>query len=178
MYDRCESGKNKTHTFSKKRVQIYFLPAIIVLPLCSLSLELFQPLATWTEVWQAIPGVSKWVMATIDEVILSNSLEDHRTSVVCLPPQCAMRTLSPLRRGDESAGKRSHINRSSSTERVRLLQPLLPHPPKRWWPATYSRSKIPESCPGEKVVQDDHFETEPRANMPRGLFMSLDLKDA
>ncbi len=34
----------------------------------------------------------------------------------------------PPRRGDESAGKRSHRNRSSSPERVRLLQPLLPRP--------------------------------------------------
>ncbi len=26
-----------------------------------------------------------------------------------------------------------------------------------------------ESCPGKKVVQDDHFETDPLVNMPRGL---------
>ncbi len=37
---------------------------------------------------------------------------------------------SPPRRGDESAGKRSHINRSSRLERVKLLQPLLPRPQK------------------------------------------------
>ncbi len=43
---------------------------------------------------------------------------------------------------------------------------------------TYSRFQIPESRPDEKVVQDDHFETDPRANMPRVWFMSLDLKDA
>ncbi len=34
---------------------------------------------------------------------------------------------------------------------------------------TYSRFQIPESRSDEKVVQDDHFETDPRANMPRGL---------
>ncbi len=33
--------------------------------LCSQSLELFHPLATWAEDWQAIPGVSEWVMAMI-----------------------------------------------------------------------------------------------------------------
>ncbi len=33
-------------------------------------------------------------------------------------------------RGDDVAGKRSHRNGSSSSERVRLLQPLLPHPRK------------------------------------------------
>ncbi len=37
---------------------------------------------------------------------------------------------SPPHRGDESAGKRSHKNCSSSPERVRLLQPLLPRPQK------------------------------------------------
>ncbi len=42
--------------------------------------------------------------------------------------------------------------------------------PKRRRLATYSRSQTPELCPDEKVVQDDHFETDPLANMPRGLF--------
>ncbi len=69
---------------------------------------------------------------------------------------------------DESAGKRSHRIRSSSPARVRLLQPLLPRPQKRRWPA-YSRSQTPELRPDEKVIQDDHFETDPLANMPRGL---------
>ncbi len=35
--------------------------------------------------------------------------------------------------------------------------------------ATYSRSQTPELRPDEKVVQDDHFETDPPANIPRGL---------
>ncbi len=73
-----------------------------------------------------------------------------------------------LCRGDESAGKRSHRNRSSSPERVRLLEPLLPRSQKRRWPATYSRSQT-ELRPDEKVVQDDRFKTDPLANMPRGL---------
>ncbi len=60
-------------------------------------------------------------------------------------------------------------NRSSSPERVRLLQPLLPRPQKRRRPTTYSRSQTPELSPDEKVVQDDHLETDPLANMPRGL---------
>ncbi len=34
---------------------------------------------------------------------------------------------------------------------------------------TYSRSQTPELRPDEKVLQDDHFETDPPANMPRGL---------
>ncbi len=76
---------------------------------------------------------------------------------------------SPLRKGDESAGKRSHINRTSRPERVRLLQPLLPHPQTRRRPATYSRSQDSWITPCWMVVQDDHFETDPPANMTRGL---------
>ncbi len=75
----------------------------------------------------------------------------------------------PPRRGDESAAKRSHINRSSSPERVRLLQPLFPRSQKRQRLAICSRSHTSELRPDEKVVQDDHFETDPPTNMPRGL---------
>ncbi len=37
------------------------------------------------------------------------------------------------------------------------------------WPAIFSRSQTPELRLEEKVVQDDHFETDPPANMPREL---------
>ncbi len=76
---------------------------------------------------------------------------------------------SPPSKGDDSTVKISHRNRSSSPDRVRLLQPLLPRPQKRRWPVTYSRSQTPESHPGKKVVQDDHIEADPLANMPRVL---------
>ncbi len=97
-----------------------------------------------------------------------------RTKTTALP-RCARHHSAqrehsgPPCRGDESAGKRSHRNRSYSPERVRLLQPLLTRPQKRWRPATYSRSQTPELRPDEEVVQDDHFETDPPANMPKGL---------
>ncbi len=105
---------------------------------------------------------------------LSSHPSPIRTKTTALP-RCARHHSAqrersgPPCRGDESAGKRSHRNCSSSPERVRLLQPLLPRPQKRRQPATYSRSQTPELCPDEKVVQDDHFETDPPANMPRGL---------
>ncbi len=105
---------------------------------------------------------------------LSSPIRSKTTAFpLCARHHSAQRECSsPLRRGDESAGKRSHRNHSSSPERVRLLQPLLPCPQKRRWPATYSRSiysRSPESRTDEKVIQDDHFETDPHANMPRGL---------
>ncbi len=55
-------------------------------------------------------------------------------SKTTLLPRCARQhsakreRSSPPCRGDESAGKRSHRNHSSSPERVRLLQPQLPRP--------------------------------------------------
>ncbi len=49
----------------QKESRFHLLPTINVLPLGSQSLELFQPLATQSEPWQAIPGVSEWVMTMI-----------------------------------------------------------------------------------------------------------------
>ncbi len=74
-------------------------------------------------------------------------------------------------RGDDVAGKRSHRNGSSSFERVRLLQPLLPRPQKGWRPPAHPRSQTPESCPHETAVQDDHAEADPLADSHRGLVL-------
>ncbi len=71
--------------------------------------------------------------------------------------------------GNDEVKMRLYTPIRSSPEIVRLLQPLLPRPQKRRRPVTYSRSQTPEIPPDEKVVQDDHFETYPNANMPRGL---------
>ncbi len=81
--------------------------------------------------------------------------------------------ITPPCRGDESAG-------IGATEIVPPAQSesdfysryfLVPKKKekKRLWPANYSRSQTPELRPDEKVVQGDHFETDPLANMPRGL---------
>ncbi len=63
MSNRCDSRQNKTQTFKKSKLR--FLPPISILPLCSQSAQPFQPLATQAEAWQAIPGVSVWVMNTV-----------------------------------------------------------------------------------------------------------------
>ncbi len=74
-------------------------------------------------------------------------------------------------RGDDVAGKRSHRNGSSSFERVRLLQPLLPRPQKGWRPPAHPRSQTPESHPHETAIQDDHAEADPLADSHRGLVL-------
>ncbi len=74
-------------------------------------------------------------------------------------------------RGDDVAGKRSHRKGSSSLERVRLLQPLLPRPQKGWRPPAHPRSQTPESRPHEKIVQVDHAEADPLADSHRGLVL-------
>ncbi len=53
------------HIHFQKESKYIFLPTISILPLCSQSAQLFQPLATRAEAWQAIPGVSAWVMTTV-----------------------------------------------------------------------------------------------------------------
>ncbi len=166
--DRCNNGLNKK---CQKESKYPLLPTISVLPLCSQSLETIQPLATRAEAWQAISGVSEWIMATIRRgYSLQFAQRPPLPLLRCGRHHSAQRgRSSPARRGDESAGKGSHRSHSSSPERVRLLQLLLPHPQKRRWPATYSRSQTPESRPDKKVVQDDHTETDPLENTPRGL---------
>ncbi len=139
----CDSGQNKTHTFSKESKNLV-LPTISVLPRCvSMGNDY---------------GKTRLYSIRSKTTALPRCARHHSAQRGCPSP--------PLR-GDECAGKRSHRNRSSSPERVRLLQPLLPCPQKR--PVTYSRSQTPELRPEEKVVQDDYFETDPLANMPRGL---------
>ncbi len=60
--DRCDKIK---HIHFQKESKSLSLPTISVLPLFSLFLQPFQPLATWAEPWQTIPGVSAWVMTTV-----------------------------------------------------------------------------------------------------------------
>ncbi len=71
----------------------------------------------------------------------------------------------------ELVGERSRRNGFPSSERVRLLQPLLLHPQEGWWSKTHSRFQTSESRPYETAVQDDYIEADHLANMPRGLVL-------
>ncbi len=163
---RCDSGKNKTQTFSKKKKSNFPLPSLTsALPPCSRPLEFIQPLATRAEAWQAIPGVSEWVMGIIKR---GYSLQFARR-----PPRFSG-VVSTSVHGENARvlrSKRSHRNGSSSFERVRLLQPLLPRPQKGWRPPAHPRSQTPESRPHETAVQDDHAEADPLADSHRGLVL-------
>ncbi len=65
---RCPTAviadKIKRMHFQKESKSI-FLPTISVLPLCSQSSQPFQPLATWVEAWQAIPGGHPCRLSTV-----------------------------------------------------------------------------------------------------------------
>ncbi len=158
------------HIHFQKETKNHFLPTISVLNLCSQSAQPFQPLAIWE---RGLAGHPQCINVGNDygKTRLYNPIRLKTTTLPrCARHHSAQRERSgPPRRGDESAGKRSHRNHYSSPERVRLLQPLLPCPQKRQQPATYSRSQTPELRPDEKIIQDDHFETDSPANMPRGL---------
>ncbi len=59
-------GKIK-HKHSQKESK-FPLPCLTsTLPPCSRSLEFIQPLAMQAEAWQAIPGMSEWVMGIIKQ---------------------------------------------------------------------------------------------------------------
>ncbi len=62
---RCY-GKEIKHKFIQEE-STFPLPLITSLrpSLGGLPLETIQPLATWAEAWQAIPGVSDWVLGII-----------------------------------------------------------------------------------------------------------------
>ncbi|KAL0149536.1 hypothetical protein M9458_055063, partial [Cirrhinus mrigala] len=77
----------------------------------------------------------------------------------------------PTLRGDEFAGKGHCGSSSSSPERVRILQPLLPRPQEGWRPAAHPRSETLESGPHETAIQDDHIEADPLTHTPRGLVL-------
>ncbi len=53
------------HKHSQKKSSFPLPSLTSALPPCSRPLEFIQPLATWAEAWQAIPGVSEWVMGII-----------------------------------------------------------------------------------------------------------------
>ncbi len=160
------------HKHSRKESNFPLPSLTSALPPCSRPLEFIQPLATRAEAWQAIPGVSDWVMGIIKQ---GYSLQFARR-----PPAFQRhglhlgagreRSRSTLR-GDDVAGKRSHRNGPASSERVRLLQPLLPRPQEGWRPPAHPRSQLPESRPHETAVQDDHAEADPLADSHRGLVL-------
>ncbi len=175
---RCDSGKNKSQTFSKREQFSSSVPHE-----CPASV---QPA---TRVYPTPCHTGR-------------GLAGHPRSVRVGYGDNKMRLFTPIRsktpafqqrglhlgagrersrsalRGDNVAGKRSHRNGSSSFERVRLLQPLLPRPQKGWQPPAHPRSQTPESRPHERAVQDDHAEADPLTDSHRDWFCSLDLKDA
>ncbi len=160
------------HKHSQKESNFPLPSLTSALPPCSRPLEFIQPLATRAEAWQAIPGVSEWVMGDnktrLFTPIRSKTPAIQRRGLhLGAGRECSLSAL----RGDDAAGKRSHRNGFFSFERVRLLQPLLPHPQKGWRPPAHPRSQTPESRPHETAVQDDHAEADPLADSHRRLVL-------
>ncbi len=158
------------HIHFQKESKNIFLSTISVLPLCSQSAQSFQPLAMWAEPWQAIPGVSMWVITTVRR---GYTLQFTRR-----PPRFRG-VLTTTVRSENAQVVRAEVRNLLEKGAIEIippaqsesgfLQPLLPRPQKRRRPVTYSKSQTPELRPDEKVFQDDNFETGPPANIPRGL---------
>ncbi len=62
------------HKHSQKESNFPLPSLTSALPPCSRPLEFIQPLATRAEAWQAIPGVSEWVMGIIRPVAIVDIL--------------------------------------------------------------------------------------------------------
>ncbi len=150
------------HKHSQKESNFPLPSLTSALPPCSRPLEFIQPLATWAEAWQAIPGVSEWVMGIIKR---GYSLQFARR-----PPRFSGMVSTSVQ-GENARVLRSEVMSESESERVRLLQPLLPRPQKGWRPPAHPRSQTPESRPHETAVQDDHAEADPLADSHRGLVL-------
>ncbi len=164
---RCESRQNKTHTFSKreqKSFSAYHKHPALMEQVCT-------TVSTPCHAGRGLAGHPQCVSVGNDygKTRLYSSIRSKTTALVLATTVCSEDAHVLRTEVMNLLEKMSHRYRSSSSERVRLLQPLLPRPQKRRQPATYSRSQTPELRPDEKFAQDDHFETDPLANMPRGL---------
>ncbi len=137
-------------------------------PLGSLPLETIHPHATPAEAWQAI---NVKLGSGDNETRLYTSIHSKTPAIWRrgLYISSAQQRSRPVHRSDEFAGKRSRGNGFPNSERVRILQPLLPHPKEEWWSKTHSRSQTSESRLYEMAIQDDYIEADPLTNIPRGL---------
>ncbi len=168
---RCDSGKNKTQTFSKREQFSSSVPHE-----CPASVQpATRVYPTPCHAGRGLAGHPRSVRVGYGDnktrlftPIRSKTPAFQRRG---LHLGAGRERLRSALRGDDVAGKRSHRNGSSSFERVRLLQPLLPCPQKGWRPPAHPRPQTPESRPHVMAVQDDHAEADPLADSHRGLVL-------
>ncbi len=149
------------------------LPSLTsALPPCSRPLEFIQPLATRAEAWQAIPGVSEWVMGIIKR---GYSLQFARR-----PPRFSG-VVSTSVQGENARVLRSEVMTLLEKGAIEMVPPALSEsgfysryflvPKKDGGLRAHPRSQTPESRPHETAVQDDHAEADPLADSHRGLVL-------
>ncbi len=158
--DRCDSGQNKTHAFSKteqKYLSAYHKRPALMQPICT-------AVSTPCHVGRGLAGHPRCV----------NVGKDYSKTRLYTP----IRLLATTVCSENAQVLHAEVMNLLEKGAIEIVAPaqsesgfynLIPRPQKRWRPATYSRSQTPELRLDEKVVQDDHFETDPPANMPRGL---------
>ncbi len=151
------------HKHSRKESNFPLSSLTSALPPCSQPLEFIQPLATRAEAWQAIPGVSDWVMGIIKR---GYSLQFARR-----PPRFSG-VVSTSVQGENARVEVMTLLEKGAIEMVPpALSELLPRPQEGWRPPAHPRSQTPESRPHETAVQDDHAEADPLADSHRGLVL-------
>ncbi|XDV12961.1 hypothetical protein PO909_001499 [Leuciscus waleckii] len=144
-----------------------------------LNPETIRPLAMRAEAWEAIQGMSEWVLNTIEH---GYSLQFARR-----PPRFLARTETRVNseaahllhaENSKAAAQRGYRTGPSFSERVGLLQPLLPRTQEGWSAKTYFRSETFEESLMRrpfKMITTRQILAQIR---PGDWFISLDLKDA
>ncbi len=145
----------------------FALPLITSLgdPLGGLPLETIQHLATHAEVWQAIPGVSKWVLGIIKR---GYTLQFARR-----PPRFGGEVSTSVQHSNAHVlhAEVMSLLAKRAVETVSPAQSFYSHyflVPKK---DGGLRPILDLKCPYEKAVQDDYIEADPLANMPKGLVL-------
>ncbi len=153
-------------TFSKES-KLPFLPPIMPPALMQPVCTAVSTLATRAQAWKAIPGVSGWVMNTVRR---GYSLQFARK-----PPRFRGVLASSVRSDDAHVLSAVVMNLLEKGA-IEIFPPsqseyshyfLVPKKDSGLRPILDLR--LLKSHPDEKIVQYDHFETDPLANMPRGL---------
>ncbi len=159
------------HKHSQKESNFPLLSLTSALPPCSQPLEFIQPLATRAEAWQAIPGMSEWVMGIIKR---GYSLQFARR-----PPRFSG-VVSTSVQGENARVLRSEVMALLEKEAIEMVPPalsesgfysryfLIPQKDGGLWPILDLRHLNHALM---RRIQDDHAEADPLADSHRGLVL-------
>ncbi len=167
------------HKLIKKRAVFLFSSLTSALPPCSRPLEFIQPLATRAEAWQAIPGVSEWVMGIIKRglftPIRSKTSAFQRRGLHLGARRERSRLCSEVM---TFAGKRSHRMVPPALSESGFYSRYFPRPQKGWRPPAILDLRRLNHALMRRPFRMITLKISSRRFAQGTGFCSLDLKDA